>query len=175
MVTAAKKSKVRIGRPGVLPVPSWLAGDPWAESLADSLGRSLNTGYHLGVGVVIRVNQPSAAHPHGSLTLRNARRETETFDFVDLRDRLSKRVASWWKGSLPEVTTWRFPTRAGRWHDLTRGDPLFCVLDETRVRFNRMVFCGASESDWMVEVTSNYDGRVLPDLRHPTQLFAYGA
>lgn len=78
--------------------------------------------------------------------------------------------------TLP-VTRWTFKTRSGVPHDLVRGDPLFCVLDNARVRFERVVDCSASSGvpgDRMVEVSSNYDGRVLPDLRHPSQLFAYG-
>lgn len=79
--------------------------------------------------------------------------------------------------SPDDVTRATFKTRGGTPVDVVRGDPLFCVLDNTRVRFERLVNCFEASGvpgDVMVEVSSNDDGRVLPDLRHPTQVYAYG-
>jgi hypothetical protein len=50
---------------------------------------------------------------------------------------------------------------------VTYGDPCWCRLDECRVRYVRHVD-GTS-----VEVMDDRTGRVLPDLRHPTQLLVY--
>lgn len=49
---------------------------------------------------------------------------------------------------------------------LTAGHPLFCSLDNTRVRFVRMVDAVT------VEVASNEDGKILPDYRHISQVKA---
>lgn len=46
------------------------------------------------------------------------------------------------------------------------GDLLFCTLDNKFVRFVK------SEFDGMVEVADRNTGKVLPDLRHPTQVYA---
>jgi hypothetical protein len=77
----------------------------------------------------------------------------------------------------PEVTRWAFRTFRGNPVEVVRGDPLFCTLDNTRVRFHRVVNCFESSGvpgDVMVEVSSNHDGKILPDLRHPSQVYAYG-
>ena len=60
-----------------------------------------------------------------------------------------------------------FKTRTGETKRVTAGDPLFCILDERRVRFVRMV------DSTTVEVADDWTGKVLPDWRHPSQLFAY--
>lgn len=58
-------------------------------------------------------------------------------------------------------------TRTGETRTVATGDPLWCSLDNTRVRYVR------TERDGMVVVASNETGRELPDLRHPTQVVAY--
>lgn len=47
------------------------------------------------------------------------------------------------------------------------GDPLFCRLENKRVRFARLV------DDQTVEVMSDEDCRVLPDWRHISHVVAY--
>lgn len=58
-------------------------------------------------------------------------------------------------------------TRTGEARTVVTGDPLWCRLDNTRVRYVR------TERDGMIAVASNETGRELPDLRHPTQVVAY--
>ncbi len=158
------------------PLSPWLEADATARTLAASPGRTIDTGWNIGVGRVVRLNKPSKARTHGSVRVVNHLGESDTFDFVLLCDRLRSGAAKF-VDALDEVRDWVFKTRSGATHAVGRGDPLFCVLDNTRVRFERMVDCSASSGvpgDWMVEVSSNYDGKVLPDLRHPSQVFAYG-
>ncbi len=57
-------------------------------------------------------------------------------------------------------------TRDGVEKRVVTGDPLWCDLDKTRVRFVRMV------DSYAVEVTDN-NGKLLPDYRHPTQVHPY--
>jgi hypothetical protein len=59
-----------------------------------------------------------------------------------------------------------FKARLGGTKSVTRGDLMWCALDNTRVRFFRMV------DSYSVEVTDN-NGKILPDYRHPSQLTAY--
>ncbi|AWM40284.1 hypothetical protein GobsT_12520 [Gemmata obscuriglobus] len=61
----------------------------------------------------------------------------------------------------------KFKTRDGVEKTVVHGDPLFCTLDNCRVRFVRMV------DSTSVEVMDANTGRLLPDYRHPVQLFAY--
>ncbi len=56
--------------------------------------------------------------------------------------------------------------RIGEERRVLIGDPCWCVLDDTRVRFSRQL------PDGMIEVM-NDDRTALPDLRHPSQLIAY--
>jgi hypothetical protein len=75
---------------------------------------------------------------------------------------------------LPPVTRGTLADRLGRERAVTAGDLLWCKLDGCCVRFSRLVppmWCGAG---WVVEVTDAYSGRVLPDYRHPSQVYALG-
>jgi hypothetical protein len=47
---------------------------------------------------------------------------------------------------------------------LSWGDPMWCSLDNTRVRYSK------TEYDGMIEVMNNDGTKILPDLRHPSQL-----
>jgi hypothetical protein len=58
-------------------------------------------------------------------------------------------------------------TRDGKEKTVTYGDPLWCDLDQCRVRFVRMVDSSS------VEVMADWDGKILPDYRHPSQVHPY--
>lgn len=158
-----------------LPLAPWLSTEAVARELAESVGRVIETGTNVGVGRVVRLNPPSRKYSHGSVRVVNQYGEGDTLDFVRLRDDLRRRNARFIE-SLDEVRFWVFKSRSGMAHLVGRDDPLFCTLANTRVRFRRMVdpSPGGKPTDWLVEVASNADGSVLPDLRRPNDVFAYG-
>lgn len=57
-------------------------------------------------------------------------------------------------------------TKSGIEKTVHTGDPMWDTLDGKRVRFSRMIDATT------VEVASNETGKVLPDWRHITQLYA---
>lgn len=56
--------------------------------------------------------------------------------------------------------------RNGVLKPVRRLDPVWDTLDGARARLSKV------EADGMLELTDN-DGRVLPDLRHPSHVLAY--
>lgn len=57
--------------------------------------------------------------------------------------------------------------RSGEAKVVRSGDPLWCSLENRRVRFCRKV------DEYTVEVMDNDGLRVLPDYRHVSQVLAY--
>ena len=58
-------------------------------------------------------------------------------------------------------------TRDGQVRRVVRYDPVWDALDGKRARF------WAVTRDGMVELADGDAARILPDLRHPSQVFAY--
>jgi hypothetical protein len=156
------------GSVGSLAVPAWMRDQKVAGELASCVGRLLDTGYDVGVGRVVRLNAPSTKFRHGSITVENAAGQKDTLDFVRMYDRLQNNESKWLQPLSKMSERSRFPAHLAA---VVAGDALWCSLDKCRVRFVRMVEpTPAIPGEWMVEVSDNWTGKVLPDYRHPTQV-----